>query len=197
MRLPILATALILTAGPAWAARQELLLEPAATDVSFEVEATGHDVHGLLALESGRVEFDPETGDAAGAIVIDATRAETGNGSRDRTMRDKVLEIALFPRIEFVPAQLTGELAAEGASEVTLHGIVTLHGDTHPLALPARVEIHDGRLTAEATFTIPYQDWGLHDPSILFLRVARVVSVTVHATGALRSAAAGAEAAGR
>lgn len=197
MRHRTLAVLLMLAAAPAWAARQELLLDPSSTAVSFTLEATGHDVQGLLALESGRIEFDPETGEASGSIVIDAAKAETGNASRDGTMRNKVLEVAEFPRIEFEPGRLSGKLAAEGTSEVTLHGTVTLHGASHALALPARVDVQGGRLSAETTFTVPYQDWGLHDPSVLFLRVARVVSVTVQLSGELRPMAGEAEVAGR
>lgn len=179
----------VLAPWPLAAVEQRLVLDPQQTEVSFDVDATGHDVHGLVALESGDVTFDLESGAASGAIVLDAARAATGNSSRDRTMRGEVLEVAKFPTIEFMPGKVTGALAADGSSQLTLHGVIRLHGEPHPLALPATVEVHDGHVKAQARFEIPYQDWGLHDPSVLFLRVARVVAVTVRAEGELSAAA--------
>jgi polyisoprenoid-binding protein YceI len=179
---------LALAPWPLAAVEQRLVLDPRQTEVSFDLGATGHDVHGVVALESGEVTFDLESGSASGAIVLDAAHAVTGNGSRDRTMRGEVLEAEKFPTIEFMPARVTGSLPAEGSGTVTLHGVIRLHGDPHPLALPATVEVHGGHVKAEARCEIPYQDWGLHDPSVLFLKVARVVAVTVRAEGELAPA---------
>lgn len=180
---------MVLAAGAAFAAEQRLVLDPARTEVSFDVEATGHDVHGLVGLESGEVTFDLERGTAGGAIVLDAAHAATGNASRDRTMRGEVLEVTRFPTIEFAPATVSGTLSGDGSSQLTLHGVLRLHGEPHPLALPATVEVHGTHVTAEAKFLIPYREWGLADPSVLFLRVARVVAVTVRADGELVAAA--------
>lgn len=183
---------LLIAAAPVAAAERRLVLDPARTEVAFDLEATGHDVHGLFALTRGEVSFDSETGAASGEIVLDAASGRTGNSSRDRTMREEVLEAASFPEIRFVPQRLVGRLAERGTSEVTLEGRVTLHGIEHPLALPAKVSVDGGHVTAEVSFPIPYLDWGLHDPSVLFLRVARVVGIAVRADGALEMPASAA-----
>src|SRR6185436_9015773 len=39
--------------------------------------------------------------------------------------------------------------------------------------LPAKVEVRGGHVEADTRFPIPYVQWGLHDPSVLILRVAR------------------------
>ena len=194
MKRSALIALLALAAMPLTAAEQRLVLDPQNTEVSFDLEATGHDIHGLVTLESGEVTFDLDSGTASGAIVLDVAHAVTGNASRDRTMRGDVLEAERFPTIEFMPGMVTGSLAAEGSSQLTLHGVVRLHGDPHPLALPATVEVHGDHVTATASFVIPYQEWGLSDPSVLFLKVAKVVAVTVRADGKLSSPAADAPA---
>jgi polyisoprenoid-binding protein YceI len=186
-----LLTLLLVAAAPV-AAEQRLVLDPARTEVAFDLEATGHDVHGIFSLARGEVRFDPKTGTASGEIVLDATSGRTGNNSRDRTMREEVLEAASFPEIRFVPQRLVGALAERGTSEVTLEGRVSLHGTEHPLALPAKVSIEGGHVTVEAVFPIPYLDWGLRDPSVLFLRVARVVGIVVKADGRLDATASAA-----
>ncbi len=170
---------------PALGLEQVLDLEPQATEVTFTLEATGHDVAGTLYLHTGQIRFDAETGVAAGEVSIDARRADTGHKKRDKAMHKKVLDSEHHPLIVFKPERLEGEIAAEGASDVQLHGTVTLLGADHPLTLPTRVEIAGGVVTSRTTFAVPYVEWGLHDPSIFFLRVAKVVDVTIAATGKL------------
>ena len=141
---------LLIPAAAASAAEQTLTLEPEATQVTFLLPATGHDVEGRLYLQSGEIAFDPATGAAWGEIRIDAVRAETGSKKRDKKMHAKVLESARFPSIVFVPERLEGELAASGSSDVVLVGNVTIHGAAHTLTLPTRVVIDSGRATAAA-----------------------------------------------
>jgi len=160
-----------------------LTLQPERTSVTFVLKATGHDVHGVLALAAGQVRFDPATGAASGEVTIDALRAQTGNRARDRDMHKNVLETARYPVITFRAHRLDGILPPSGVATVVLHGTVALHGAEHPLSLPVKVAVAADRMTAESTFEVPYLDWGLHNPSFLFLRVAPVVAVTVKTEG--------------
>lgn len=161
------------------------VLDPTSTEVSFDVGATGHDIHGSVAVGSGEILFDTATGSASGAIVVGAASALTGNNGRDKTLRHDVFEADRFPEIRFVPARFTGELPESGTAAVTLEGSIVMLGLAHPLSLPARVTVSGPRVLAETTFSIPFLEWGLHDPSIMFLRVGKVVAVTVKAAGTL------------
>lgn len=194
MRHPRTAVLTVLTALAAAAAaqaqQQVLVLDPAATKVSFVLEATGHDVEGLLALQSGRVAFDPATGAASGEIAVDLTQGETGNKSRDKTMKQEVLETGKYPLAVFRVEKVEGTVAPAGASQISLDGVLTFHGAEHRMKLPATVDVQNGRLKAETRFPIPFVEWGLHDPSILMLRVAKVVSVKVAAAGDLQAGGA-------
>jgi polyisoprenoid-binding protein YceI len=198
LRAP-LATLAILTllATAAPAAEMALHLDPASSRVTFAVEATGHDVHGTLALQEGEVRFDPASGAASGRIVIDARRAETGNGSRDKTLHKEVLESSLFPSFVFTPERVEGTVPEAGKGHLVLVGTLAIHGAQHPLRLPADVEVDGGRLHATATFPVPYVEWGLHNPSLLFLRVADEVAVSVDARGAVAPATTVAASGGR
>jgi len=68
---------------------------------------------------------------------------------------------------------------------VSLEGMLTFHGAEHPMTLPARITVDGTRLLAELDFDVPYVAWGLHDPSFLFLRVAKVAKVHVRTEGEL------------
>ena len=170
-----------------------LVLDPASSKVSFVLEATGHDVEGMLSLKSGRIVFDPATGAASGEIAVDLTKAETGNASRDKTMQKEVLETAAYPLAVFRAERLEGTVAPAGASKVNLDGVLSFHGAEHRMKVPATIDVQNGHLKAETSFPIPYVEWGLHDPSILMLRVAKVVSVKVMAEGDLQANVEGTE----
>lgn len=178
-----------LAALAAHAEPRALVLDPTASRVSFTLSATGHDVEGILAVKAGRLVFDPATGAASGEIAVDLKSAATGNNSRDKTMHDAVLESDAFPLALFRARRIEGEVPVAGAADVTLQGTLALHGVEHEVALPARVEVHGGHLKATTRFPVPFVEWGLHDPSILMLRVAKVVAVDVVAEGTLEAAA--------
>lgn len=160
-------------------------IDAAATQVTFDVGATGHDVEGSFAFEKGELRFDPTTGKASGELVADATSGKTGNNSRDKTMNKKVLESDKFPTFTLRPEQVLGTLPTEGEGTVTIKGTLEVHGGTHPVTIEARVERSGDRFTATAKFPVPYVEWGMHSPSILFLKVDDVVHVTVQTAGRL------------
>jgi hypothetical protein len=48
-----------------------------------------------------------------------------------------------------------------------------------------QVHIENGRMTAKGHFTVPYVQWGLKDPSIFILKVAKEVGIDLALTGGL------------
>ncbi|HWG57448.1 MAG TPA: YceI family protein [Candidatus Acidoferrales bacterium] len=183
------AAALLLTAGSLRA--QELVrLDPARTTIGFTLGATMHTVHGAFKLKSGEIRFNPATGKASGAIVVDATSGNTENGSRDKKMHRDVLESSKYSEIVFRPERVEGTLAAEGTSEVKVAGLLWLHGQDHAVALDLKVERSaGGDLTVSTKFPVPFVSWGLKDPSSFLLRVDKIVNVEVHAAGRMERAA--------
>jgi hypothetical protein len=61
------------------------------------------------------------------------------------------------------------------------------NGDEHPLTVSAEVLTEGERVEATASFEVPYVAWGLRDPSVFLLRVAKSVTVTVELAGTVRS----------
>ena len=177
--------ALVLGTAPGSAAEWRIEVDPLRTNISFTLKATMHSVHGTAATTSGGFRFNPDTGAATGEIIIDATSAETGNGSRDKKMHRKVLVTADNPRIVLRIRSLEGNLSLEGMSKVTLHGEIEILGQPHEIAIPLQVEIDGEDFTAHAEFEIPYVEWGLKDPSTFILRVAKEVQVTIEIEGTI------------
>lgn len=185
-RAPIvLAFAFAVASSPAVATETVLTLDPSSTELTFTLDSALHRVEGRFFLQEGEVRFDPETGAAAGRLVVDARRGETGNGSRDRKMHRKVLESERFTTIVFVPERFEGELPVSGKGEVRLSGTMAIHGDRHPMTLVAEVERQGDHVRTATGFTIPYVEWGMPDPSLFLLRVDKEVEVRVRAEGDL------------
>lgn len=157
-----------------------LRIDPAQTQVEFTLGAVLHTVHGTFRLERGEIRFDPATGSASGELVVDATSAQSGNDARDKDMHTKVLESGRYPEIVFRPDRVVGKVAAQGPSQVRLHGIFSIHGAEHEIEIPAEVEAAGGQYRATVKFSVPFVEWGMKDPSTLFLRVDKRVDITIH-----------------
>jgi polyisoprenoid-binding protein YceI len=160
---------------------------PSATKIQFTLAATLHTVHGTMNLKSGQIRFDPASGAASGEVIVDATSAETGNKSRDRRMHKEILQSARYPRIIFIAQRLIGTIRPEGASHVELSGLFGLEGRQHPMTLRINVtrEVANGLIHATAIFAVPYAQWGVKNPSMLFLRVSDHLNMMIEATGQL------------
>ena len=177
--------AITAAALPVSAAQQVLTFDPDASEVGFDLKATGENVHGLFHLQAGEIVFDMESGEASGEVIVEALGASSGSKKRDKTMHKKVLESEEHPLILFRPDRLEGELAPQGSSEVQLHGTMILLGVEHEMMLSATVEVDGERLQATVGFEVPFVEWGLHDPSFFILKVAKLVDIKIHAEGTL------------
>src|SRR5271154_3361321 len=160
-----------------------LELYPSKTLIEFRLSGTLHTTHGTFKLERATIIADPATGKAGGSIVVDARSGDTGIGARDNDMRESVLEAQRYPEITFDPQHFTLELRRGGQFQATMQGVLTLHGGRHDVVLTAQGQFVGDNLTATAHFSVPYVDWGLEDPSVLFLTVAKQVDIDIATTG--------------
>ena len=179
-RLVRLACAAMLAACPIFAQDTVLQIEPSQTKVEFTLSDVLHTVHGSFLLKRGDLRFDAATGKASGELVVDAASGASGSDARDRSMHQNILESARYPEIVFRPDRVEGKVAPQGASKVALHGMFSIHGAEHEITLPAVVEADGGQYTAAFTFAVPYVQWGMKNPSTLFLRVSDKVEITIH-----------------
>jgi polyisoprenoid-binding protein YceI len=173
----------------ATASGEEIVLEldPAQTEIHFTLADVLHTVHGAFSLTSGTVHFDPETQKASGEVVVGVVSGASGSRPRDRKMQKDVLESAQFPDAVFTPDRVDGHFAAEGTSELEVHGMFRIHGAAHELVFHAHVEVKGDRLTATLRSELPYTEWGIKNPSTLFLRCSDKVQLDIQTTGKRRA----------
>jgi len=184
---------LILFAFTASLLGQETVLEldPAQTQVQFTLSDVMHTVHGAFKLKRGTVRYDFATGKSSGEIVIDAQSGNSGSDARDKRMHKNILESDRYPEIAFIPDHVEGAMA-----KATIHGTFRIHGKDHEMMLVVETAAAGDRLNVSTRFVIPYVEWGMKNPSKLFLRVGDKVNMMllsdasdVHALGRVRPVA--------
>jgi polyisoprenoid-binding protein YceI len=171
---------------PLTAAESTIELDPVRTSVAFTLGDVLHTVHGTFKLKRGSLKFDSATGVASGEIVVDVASGDSGNGSRDKRMHKEILESARYPEAVFTPDRVSGELAAQGESELEVHGAFEIHGANHEMTFHFRTEAKAGELVTVTNFVIPYVQWGMKNPSNFLLKVSDKVEIKVQAVGRIR-----------
>ena len=191
----LLRNALLLIAAPAILHAQDksqpkdphqLSLDTNRSEVHFTLTDTLHSVHGTFRIQQGEVTFDPATGKANGSILVDALSGQSGNTIRDRRMAKDHLKATEFKTVGFAPTRITGTLNPTGDSTLQVHGIFTLIGTPHEIDVPMMVQVNGQQIHAVGSFTVPYVQWGLKDPSTFMIKVNKEVHVDLDLTGTLR-----------
>jgi polyisoprenoid-binding protein YceI len=161
-------------------------VDPEQSSVKFTLGDVLHTVRGTFKLKQGDMQIAAD-GKVSGQIVVDAGSGDSGSGMRDRKMNKEVLESSRFPEIAFRPDRIDGEVASSGKSSVSIHGMFNIHGVDREITVPAQVEMSGEQWTATVHFTVPYQKWGMKNPSTLFLRVNDTVEIDLVAAGTVVS----------
>lgn len=172
----------------AHAQQQTFTADPAASQVNFALTGTGHEVHGVFHVASGTIQFDRNQPRMSGTIVVSAASGDSGEKSRDNKMHSEVLDVAHYADITFQPQSYQGTLTSTGDSTIQVTGVFTLHGTPHDLTVPMQVHIDGSHLTAKGSFVVPYVKWGLKDPSIFILKVAKEVHIELNLAGTVSPA---------
>ena len=176
----------ICSAVAAMAAESTLVFDASQTKIGWTLGGNVHTVHGTFQFKSGTVKFDPETGKASGALVVNAVSGESGNDTRDNRMRSAILEAVKFPDIVFTPDKVEGKAPTSGTGTVQVHGMFKLHGADHEMTIPVQLTAQPSLMNISSTFKVPYVKWGLKNPSSFILRVDENVQIEIHAVGRLQ-----------
>ena len=165
--------------------KMRLHLDPAATEIHFTLKDTIHTVHGTFQLKSGDLVLDTRNGTADGTINVDTGSGVSGNDTRDGKMKRDYLQVPSFPVASFQAQKVVNFNPAAESQKISVSGIFTLHGGSHPMTLDFTVNRSGTQITAETHFPIPYVAWGIKDPSVTFIKVEKEVAMDITAKGTL------------
>jgi len=184
-RLLIFSSVLTMTvAGLAAAQQTAFHIDPAESTVKFTLRDVLHTVHGTFKVKRGALQLE-SGGKMSGEVVVDAASGDSGSGLRDRKMNTEVLETARYPEISFRPDRVDGPVADTGKASVMVHGIFSIHGIQREIQVPASLETTGEHWSAIVHFTVPYEKWGMKNPSTLFLKVSDTVEIDLAAAGSV------------
>jgi len=186
-----LAVTLLALAGAAQSRAQKVSvhLEPAQSEIHWTLGDVTHTVKGEFKFKGGLLTFDPRTGVAEGELLVDVDSGDSGSHMRDQKMKKDVLESEKYPQAFFHPTRITGFTTSAAAQEITAEGTFNIHGTDHPLTLKIQLQLAGAGATARTQFVIPYVAWGMKDPSVFVMRVAKEVRVDIIARGSVEGLA--------
>jgi len=174
-----------LLAPAAHAQHQTFTINPDASQVNMTLNTTHEVVHGTFHIQSGSIGFDRSAPGMSGSVVVLAGSGKTGNGSRDKRMDKEILQVEQHATVSFEPRSYAGAIAPSADSTIQVTGIFTLLDTPHEITIPMLVHLEGTTATAKAHFQIPYIQWGLKDPSILFWKADKTVAIDLSLTGQL------------
>lgn len=180
----LISATLLIAGGTCSAQEREFQVDPSQSSVKFTLGDVLHTVHGTFKVKNGDLHID-STGRMSGQIVVDARSGNSGSGMRDRKMHKEVLESERYSEISFRPDRIEGPVPGPGTSSVNVHGIFSIHGVDREITVPAQVNVDADHWNATVHFTVPYQKWGMKNPSTLFLRVNDSVEIDLLAAGSV------------
>jgi hypothetical protein len=92
---------------------------------------------------------------------------------------ENYMESDKYPKSTFTGAY-TGDLGAgDGVYQVTVKGILYIHGVSKPVEAPATIERKGNQLIGHCTFTIVPEDYNVQIPSLVRDKIERTLKVNV------------------
>ena len=142
---------------------------------TFHAEDTYDSFDGTTNRVSGTIEADPAAPQSSSvSLTVDLRALDTGNGLRNKEMREKYLQTGPHPEAQFrsVSVQAPASVAANAPADLKVTGDFTLHGVTKRFTIPVRVVvIPDGHIHATSTFNVHMPDFGIDVPNNVLVTV--------------------------
>jgi polyisoprenoid-binding protein YceI len=183
----LLALPLLFTAH-ALAQHETFTISPDASEVAFTLGGSEHSTRGTFHVKGGSIDFDRTAAAISGSVDVAASSGSSGNQSRDKKMTNEVLDATHFADVTFIPHSYQGTIAPAGDSTIQVAGTFSLHGTPHEITVPMQIHIEGSNCTAKTHFIVPYVKWGLKDPSVFILKVAKEVDIDLNLAGRLSTA---------
>lgn len=164
------------TAAPTEAASGPTIFEivPAESQARFVIDevlrGSPKTVIGATDQVSGQLAVDPSDPAATqvGVIQVNARTLATDSNSRDRALKNWILQTNDYEFVTFEPAELIGmpdSVAVGTAFSFQLAGNLTVRDTTVPVTFDVTVTpVSETRLEGLATLTIPYRDLNVSIP---------------------------------
>ena len=148
---------------------------------SFHAEDTYDSFDGKTSDVTGTIVADPANpAESSVQVTINVGVLDTGNGLRNKEMRERYLETPKFGTAAFKSVSVSGpaSIAPNQPADISVTGDMTIHGVTKRMIISVRVVlIPDGRIHATSNFKIHMPDFGISVPHNILVTVNDEVPV--------------------
>lgn len=167
----------IVLLAPLPSALGELLrfrLLPQETKILTEIsDPFGGTVKGEFTLKDGEARGDIENPQGTGwvRLAIDAASYNSNLGMRDQDVQEGYLHVHDYPLISFTSTGIEGvgmPRSGKEPWELTVRGVLELHGVTREIRLPVRLTYQGRKITVEGSTKILLKDFDIAVPVLLF-----------------------------
>ena len=160
---------------------QTYVVVPRLSSVTFDVSAQMHDVHGTGNRFSGTISGDPaDITTAKIDLKLDPKSFDTQNEKRDKDLRDKCMEVARYPFIEFTSQSIQAdqkELKPGQMQKATIEGTLKMHGLEKKVSVPVNLQLLEDTLTADGEMAVVLDEWKILRPKVLFVQLQNDVKI--------------------
>ncbi len=136
------------------------------------IEAVSNQAAGMLDASSGKFNVQ---------MLIKSFRFK--KRLMEEHFNENYMESDRYPKAVF-DGQITNidqaDLTRDGSYPVTAKGVLTMHGVSRDVAVPGKLTVADGKITATATFIAKPADYKIKIPSLVRKNIAEEISVTVN-----------------
>ena len=147
----------------------------------FHAEDSYDSFDGKTSKVSGAIVADPAAPSAATVdVTVNMASLDTGNGLRNREMKELYLDTKQYPTAKFKSVSVEGpaSVAPNQPADIKVTGDFTLHGVTKRMTIPVRVVlIPVGRIHATSSFKVHMPDFGINVPNNILVTVNDEVPV--------------------
>ena len=144
----------------------------------------------------GRITFDDdgEIVPEGSGIIMQAATLKTDSDRRDRYVRERTLQTAEFPAIDFRPKSADGLPwpldEASGTVEFSISGDLTIRDQTRPVTWDVTAEFGDA-ISGLATVDITFEQFAMEKPSVaIVLSVDDTIRLELEFVGTFEEASA-------
>lgn len=153
------------------------------------VDPFGQTVVGELTLREGEAQGQTNNLRSSGSVrlLIDAASYNSNLGLRDQDVQNYYLEVKEYPEIRFTSTgidEIKEPKSPADPWQLTIQGILQLHGTKKEISVPIRLNYREGKITAEGNTKFALKDFNIAVPTLLFrFRSADQVEITFRFVG--------------
>lgn len=126
--------------------------------LSFDGKATMGDFTGTTTTVTGTLTGGATLADVRGMVEAPVQTLVSGNGKRDKDL-NKSMESDKFPTLRFVLTEVNPGSGSADSLPATLHGMMTIHGVTQTVAIPAVLRFRADGVRVQGSLPLNLKDY--------------------------------------